>query len=280
MFKTGLAKKNEKARLTTLLEGYKRKDSVERPKQIEKEEIESNILDEILKKAGLSFKQLGFFFVLVLLVLALAGLRAALLFIVVVSLVLTFKKRRKERQKALNFERDFPSFLMSLSSSIKTGLDPLTALLNSTELFSEETELGKSLVLFKEQIEMGTSEEEAIRSFASDINHPDINLFRTAFLLARKEGASLSTALRRLAKVTRTRQSFRRKIRAAVAMQKLSSYGIVGSALVIAGIQAASNPQAVKAAISHPIGIKALGAGVSLMAVGLIWMLRLTRSKI
>jgi len=183
-------------------------------------------------------------------------------------------------KRAEHFEKDYTAFLLSLASGVRTGLDPIVALTSSDKLFPSTSELGKELLKLKSSIEQGLSEEECIRRFASTINHPDTQLFRTAFILARKEGSSLSSCLQRLARVTRQRQSFRRKIRSAVAMQKLSAFGIAACTVVIGLIQFSANPQALSDAFAHPIGSKVMILGISLVCAGLFWMLNLAKSRI
>ncbi len=181
---------------------------------------------------------------------------------------------------AESFEKDYPTFLLSLASSLRTGLDPLAALLEVRKLFDTKSVIRAELEKFRGLIEGGMDETEALRNFGSSINHPDIVLFKTAYMLSRKQGSSLSETLHRLAKVTRHRQSFRRKVRSAVAMQKLSAFGIGGCAVLICLIQAVGNPKIVSDALSNPVGVKLLGLGAILIVSGLFWMLRMTRSKI
>lgn len=178
------------------------------------------------------------------------------------------------------FERDYPAFLLALASGIRTGLDPLSALCGCELLFADDSRIKRELRMVAQMIQRGDSEEEAIRKFASEIAHPDIELFRTAFIFARKHGASLADTLRRLARVTRQRQSFRRKMRAAVAMQRVSALGISVCTMVIAMIQVLGNPEALRIAWHNPVGMQALGAGAFLVLVGFLWMLTLTRTQI
>jgi Flp pilus assembly protein TadB len=178
------------------------------------------------------------------------------------------------------FEQDYTALLLSLASAVRSGIDPLQALVDCQKLFDPETPMHKELEIIQQALDRGFSEKKAISQFASTIKHPDLGLFRLAFLLARKEGSSLGQCLQRLARVTRHRQSFRRKIRSAVAMQKLSAYGIGASALVIGLMQYTSNPAGVAKTFEHPAGVPLLLTGVGCMLFGLIWMLYLARSKI
>ena len=188
--------------------------------------------------------------------------------------------KRRVFQRAEAFERDYPAMLLSLSSSIRTGLDPLVALQRTTDLFPTTSEVGKELRGLCRNIEKGLTEEEAVRGFGQSIQHPDIRLFQTAFLLARREGSSLSACLQRLVKVTRNRQSFRRKMRGAVAMQKLSAIGIAGCAFAIVCIQAVTNFEAIRLSLQHPVGSKMLAGGAALMLLGLGWMLKMSKARL
>lgn len=188
--------------------------------------------------------------------------------------------KRASFKRAERFERDYPSMLIAIASSVRTGSDPLIAMQQARNLFASETEVHRELDQFCLRVERGDSEEKAVLHFASTIDHPDIALFRVAFLLSRREGSSLAKCLHRLARVTRNRQSFRRKVRAAVAMQKLSAFGIAGCALLIVGFQAVASHDALVRALEHPMGSRMLGAALCLVMAGLVGMLRMSRAKI
>jgi tight adherence protein B len=183
-------------------------------------------------------------------------------------------------RQAETFERDYTALLLSLASSVRTGKDPLTALTQSTDLFPVESPLHAELGRFRAALGEGATEENAIRSFAAGIPHPDIELFRSALIVSRREGSSLGECLHRLVRFTRQRQSFRRKMRAAVAMQRLSSMGIACCAAVIALMQYLANRRGFAEALAHPLGRKALIAGAMLMTAGFSWMALLTRRRL
>ena len=178
------------------------------------------------------------------------------------------------------FERDYVPFLLSLASGVRTGLDPLVAIRECAALFPQKSELRRQVEDLCDVIARGAEEEKAIRGFAGSIAHPDIQLFRTTLILARKEGSSLGESLQRLARVTRQRQSFRRKMRAALAMQRLSAIGIGGCAVVIGLIQTAGNADVLVNAFNHPLGYRALSAGLTLMGFGLLWMVQMSKRRV
>lgn len=190
------------------------------------------------------------------------------------------RRRRNRFVHREAFERDYPTLLIALASSVRAGLDPLVAIISARSLFPRESALRAELERFAEAIEAGLDEGLAIREFARSVQHPDVELLRTAYLLARREGSSLGECLHRLARVTRQRQSFRRKMRGAVAMQRLSAIGIAGCAILIALFQGVTNSRGVVEAISDPRGVAALSIGAALMLGGLLWMFHLVRARI
>ena len=280
----------ELSRAQELLSGYRRKPTVSRPelKRLDKQARSalSAWLERKFRYAGLDQKQKKSFFVRISLEAMICTLLAALLgssfpflalmaiYIAEFSVLSSLASKRAQK-----FEKDYTALLISLASAIRTGQDPILALSESGYLFDQKAEISNQLLQFKEDIDSGLPEEKAIKRFARSIAHPDIDLFRQAMILSRREGSSLSHCLQRLAKVVRQRQSFRRKVKVSVAMQKLSAYGIAGCTVVIGLIQYTANPDALKEALVHPIGSILLFSGVGLVLVGLVWMRLMVTSR-
>jgi Flp pilus assembly protein TadB len=191
-----------------------------------------------------------------------------------------FSLDRRAHNRSEAFERDYTAFLLSMASSIRTGLDPIVALSECAKLFPQDSVLAKEICKTAEDISLGLEEEAAFRQFAQSIRHPDISLLRSALILSRQQGSSLGSCLHRLARVTRQRQSFRRKVRGAVAMQRLSAFGIAGCTVVIGMIQVSSNPRALADAWGHPVGHIAISFGIGLVVFGLGAMLYMSRRRL
>ena len=248
---------------------------------------DENALSEFLFFSGLKKRELKnkikililFYFFVVILGVILSSYK--IIFLIPIGIILQFLTLINLTQKrSEEFEKDYVPFLIALASGIRTGLDPIVAFSKCGELFSEESLLRKKIIEFENKLSKGKTEDEALVTFADDIAHPDLKLFRSTMILARREGASLATCLRRLAQVTRRRQSFRRKIKSALALQKLSTFGICGCALIIAFIQLASNYEILKEAMANPIGSIAIKTSISLILLGLGWMLYMSRRRI
>lgn len=223
---------------------------------------------------------LGLVIVTLFALLLLTNLLAFLVLVIALPLSAALYVNKLRLQRSRSFESDYTAFLLSLASAVKTGTDPLVAFTNTQEMFDANTVIHQEIKGFTEEIERGVPESKAILRFGRSIMHPDLKLFRTAFILARREGSSLAACLQRLVRVTRQRQSFRRKTRSAVAMQRLSAFGIAACTLVIAVIQFTTNPDAMLNALDDPSGQKILASGVLLIVGGIVWMLQMTKARV
>jgi Flp pilus assembly protein TadB len=163
---------------------------------------------------------------------------------------------------------------------IKAGSDPFASLLECKVMFMDDSEMRSQLEKVCSAIHRGETESSAIDRFGDDIDFSEVALLREVLRLGRQEGASLGQALIRLARVTRQRQSFHRKARAALALQRLSSIGMFLCALCISVMQFLANPEAFWRALNHPVGSLFLGAGGLAVLLGLVWMLSLSRGRI
>ena len=221
-------------------------------------------------------------------VVAALGVALALFFLSLIPLVLPLiwvageylRLNQRTNRRCESFESEFTALLVSLASSVRAGVDPIQALATGHEVFVSPGEIRTELLRFKELIAGGERAEGALAAFAASIRHPDIELFRSAVYLNLKEGASLAGALDRLTKVIRQRQSFRRKARSAVAMQRLSALGITLAFVAILGVQAVTNSETMLKVLDHPIGLPVLVTGMVLLFTGVFWMLRLCRNRV
>jgi Flp pilus assembly protein TadB len=179
------------------------------------------------------------------------------------------------RRNAL--DRDLPALLTSIVSSVRAGIDPIVAIIKSAEYLPAGTPLIEGITSLRDRLDQGNDEADEIAHFLEQYEHSDVELFKRCVLLSRKHGCSLSEPLHRITRVIRQRHSFRRKTRAALAMHRMSAFGIALSALVICLIQVGTNKNGVLIALEHPVGSKMLSAGCLLILGGVVWMVSMGR---
>jgi tight adherence protein B len=176
-------------------------------------------------------------------------------------------------------DRDLPALLTTIASSVRAGIDPIRAMCDAESYFPLRSPFVAEIRKFKSSFEEGKDEVVAIEQFLREDSSVDLLLFKQCLLLSRQLGSSLADPLHRVVRVVRSRQSFRRKTRAALAMHRMSAVGIALCALLIVGMQVVVDSSRVAMTIQHPVGRVLLCGGVSLIGLGVIWMLRMGREE-
>lgn len=178
------------------------------------------------------------------------------------------------------FDKDYPSFLLSLVGLLKTGMNPIQALqaaaegLDATALVKQETDL------MLERLKVGIPEDQSIGSFGEDIYHEEIELFVQALLLSRRVGGNLSDTLDRLAKQVRRRQYFRSSAHHAVGMQRGSIWIILAVLVGLVSYIYTVAPDLVTGAWKDEIGWQVWQVGLVLILIGIFWIRQVTKIRV
>ena len=188
--------------------------------------------------------------------------------ILVPSICNGFLKRASER-KAKAFDKDYPSFLLSYVSLLKTGMNTITGLDAAAKGLDPDSVVRSEAELLVERLRLGLTEEQAINGFGEDVAHPEIELFVQSLLLSRRVGGQLSSTLERLAKQVRKRQEFRDKANAAVGMERGSTYVIAVIMTLLFLFLSTKSPDLVKGAFEDEKGQNMFQAGIFFIGGGL-----------
>jgi len=174
-------------------------------------------------------------------------------------------------------DRDLPALFTSVASSVRAGIDPVSALLGAREYLQKGSPLVRELEQLRDRLSNGDEEEEALEAFLSIYGSQEGELFKRCLILSRRHGSSLADPLHRITKVVRQRQSFRRKVAAALAMHRMSAIGIALCAVAMGTLQLGMNPRAFDVALNHPVGGVLLIVGGALIVTGVAWMMVMGR---
>lgn len=178
------------------------------------------------------------------------------------------------------FDRDYPSFLLSLVGLLKTGMNTMGAIEAAAASMEDGALLRQEVELMNERLRFGVSEDKSIGSFGEDIFHPEIELFVQALLLSRRVGGNLSETLDRLAKQVRKRQYFRSSANAAVGMQRGSIWIIIG---ILVGLELYLYfvyPAAVTGAWKDEMGWQVWQFGAIVIMLGIFWVRQVTKIRV
>lgn len=245
-------------------------------------ELERGISDYIAA-AGLSYARVRRWVIASAILLSCSALALGLVITTALALVIvacfTLVIRRGQSKRYTEVDRDLPSLLSFLASSVRAGLDPLVALVDAQNYLPDGTVLRREVRSFGEALKSGETEEGCIKGFCLTINHPDVPLLRACLLISRRHGTSIAEPLHRVTRVVRQRQSFRRKVRGALVMHRMSAVGIALCATLISLMQFLTNYTAMMAALNHPIGSKIIMGGMALISVGVVWMMSLGKRE-
>jgi tight adherence protein B len=193
--------------------------------------------------------------------------------------ILRARGRRRVTMRLAQLERDLPTLLTSVASSVRAGVDPLVAVATAREFFPSGSHMQRELTAFAQGLASGRDEYEVIDNFMQGVESSEADLFKRCLSMSRRHGASLAEPLHRITKVIRQRQSFRRKTGAALAMHRLSAFGIALCATVVGIVQFVANAAAVRTALADSTGRTLLSVGGLLIVAGVWLMTRMGREE-
>jgi tight adherence protein B len=195
-------------------------------------------------------------------------------------LIMRLSLRQSVEFRSKRFSQDYPQFLMTVVSLLKTGMTPTGALEAAARGLEPGSLVRKEILLMIERVRVGMSEERSIGVFAEDIEHPEIELFVQSLLLGLRMGGSLADSLERLSRQVRKRQHFKSSAVASVAQQRGS---IIAIAIIMGGLAvfvAVAMPRLIAGLCGHPTGWIVVQVCVVAVVVAILWFQNITRIKI
>ncbi|MCC6932469.1 MAG: hypothetical protein IT292_04350 [Deltaproteobacteria bacterium] len=108
-------------------------------------------------------------------------------------------------KRADEFLADYPSVLLATASSMKAGHTVHLAFERAVMLLPPASLARKEIEILLHKITVGVAKEIAISEFARSIRLPELDLFRSAFLLVSEHGGRFVPTLQRLSMVSRDR---------------------------------------------------------------------------
>jgi tight adherence protein B len=178
------------------------------------------------------------------------------------------------------FDADYPQFLLSVVSLLKTGMNVMSALEAAARGLEEGSLTRSEVELMIERLRYGVSEDKSIGAFGEDIYHPEIELFVQALLLSRRVGGTLSDTLERLARQVRKRQFFRSSAQAAVSMQRGSIWFILFILIAMESYLYVIYPETVVGALRDELGWQIWQVAILFILAGIFWVRQITKLRI
>jgi tight adherence protein B len=178
------------------------------------------------------------------------------------------KSKIKQKQKLVN--EQLPATLTLMANSLRSGYSYMQAI----DLVSMEMPypIGEEFGIIIKEINLGISTEDAFTNLVKRVNTEDLDLVVTAFLIQRQVGGNLAELLDTIAQTIRERVTMKQKIGALTAQGKISAIVLCMLPIAMGLFLYIINPEYLLSFINHIIGKLAIGAGLVLMGIGIVWM--------
>ena len=180
---------------------------------------------------------------------------------------------RKAQSRAQEFAADFPTVLLATASSLSAGHTALISIERSVRLIPKTNPVRREISMLLDALRTGVSKEDAIKNFAPDIRLPELELFRSAFLLSLDSGGRFSPTLQRLAQVLKDRSILILSARTATAVMRMTSTVLILFTPLIVGMVAVRTPNFIELFTTHPVASQVGSGGLLLIAFN-CWILR------
>lgn len=210
-----------------------------------------------------------------LLGLALRGVLAGVLLVVVTIGGLWFGLRLRRDRRRAKFQDQLADLLQLLAGSLRSGYGLLQAL----EMAATETESPTSDELSRVMAEtrMGRDVSDALTSAADRMGSVDFGWAVQAMDINREVGGDLGEVLDAVAETIRTRAGVTRQVRALSAEGRISAVVLLALPPGVALLVSLSSPEYFEPLVADLRGYLMLGLMGFLMAAGAIWLRRLIR---
>jgi tight adherence protein B len=185
-----------------------------------------------------------------------------------------FVKRMAAKRIAV-FEEQFPEAIDLIARALRAGHALPTAL----QMVSDEipAPVGTEFRLLFDQQNFGMSLPEALKAFGSRIPLIDARFFVTAVLTQREMGGNLSEVLDKLSSVIRDRFKVKRQVRAVSAHGRITGAVLMALPPVTATVLFILSPAHIRLLTDDPLGVQMVVMGVTLQAIGIVWIRRILR---
>lgn len=220
--------------------------------------VEELLVIKVLSSASLTFLAFALFKSVILL---------PVIFILVwISPKAIITRRKKERIKA--FDGQLNEGIMIISNALKAGYSFLQAL----AVASEETTdpFSKEFKKMLKEMNLGISEEEALKNLLVRIESEDLRLIMNAILIQKDIGGNLSEILNNIGETIRERQKIQGELKTLTAQGKFSGVIVMLIPLFLGVIIYLFNKEYMMLLFTTPMGLAMIGFSVMNQIFGVL----------
>ncbi len=186
--------------------------------------------------------------------------------------------QRVASQRRVRFESQLPEALDFMTRALRSGFGLTVALgMVGDEL---PAPIGVEFKQGFDQISIGMSFDDAMADMAQRLQSSDLNFLVIALVIHRQTGGNLTELLTSLARTVRERIKLKGKVRVLASEGRLSGLLIGALPFLLAAILSMVNPGYMSSLWLTPAGQTLVGVGLSLMAVGGLWMWKIVQIRV
>jgi tight adherence protein B len=183
----------------------------------------------------------------------------------------------KGRGRLRAFDDQLPDVLMTMAGSLKVGQSfdhSMRAIVDDGQAPASE-EFGRVV----SETRLGRPVDEALGAMADRINSDDLRFVLMSVAIQREIGGSMADLFQTVSDTVRSRQQFRRKVRALTAMGRASAYLLVAMPFITAALISVVNPGYLAPLVQQSAGLVMLVAVLVMMVIGTLILKKIVSVK-
>lgn len=184
----------------------------------------------------------------------------------------------KRSRRLRKMEQQLPDTLDLIGRALRAG----HALPSGLQMASDEMTdpIAKEFRITHDEINFGVSMQQALVNLSNRVPLTDMRYFVVAVLIQREAGGNLTEVLDNLSKLIRSRLKFHAKVKVLSTEGRMSAWVLGVLPFAIAGLLNFVNHDFISILWIDPAGIQISKILLGTMAVGAIWLSRLTKIRV
>lgn len=184
----------------------------------------------------------------------------------------------KRGKRLRRIEQQLPDTLDLLGRALRAG----HALPSGLQMAGQEMAdpIASEFRITHDEINFGVSMQQALANLSGRVPLTDLRYFVVAVLVQREAGGNLTEVLDNLAELIRNRLKFHAKVRVLTTEGRMSAWVLCLLPFVIAGLLNFANHEFISILWKDPIGIMITNIVLGMMAVGALWLYKLSRIRV
>lgn len=240
-------------------------------------------LDRLLQQSGLQWTVTRLLFIVLVagaLGIVIAGFFRLYWFVILgvgaAAAVMPFLYVHWKRVKRLRkIGEQLPNALDLISRALRAG----HAFPSGLQMVGEEMPepIAGEFRITHDEVNFGISLQQALQNLSVRVPSTDLRYFVIAVLIQRETGGNLTEVLTNLSFLIRERLKLLMKVQVLSAEGRMSAWILSILPFALAGVINVINPKFMAVLWTDPMGTKMIGAALSMMTVGILWMRKIIR---